>query len=67
MAWTQAEEDRIKTLEIVINGLQTAVANLMSKMQMRQLLLIKQAQVDDLTQRVETLERLVQIIEQHLE
>jgi len=67
MAWSSAEEDRIKTLEIVINGLQTAVANLMSKMQMRQLLLIKQAQVDDLTQRVETLERLVQIIEQHLE
>ena len=67
MAWTPAEEDRIKTLETVINGLQTAVANLMSKMQMRQLLLIKQAQVDDLTRRVETLERLVQIIEQHLE
>jgi polyhydroxyalkanoate synthesis regulator phasin len=66
MAWTQAEEDRIKTLETVINSLQTAVANLMSKMQMRQLIMIKQAQVDELTRRVETLERLVQIIEQHL-
>jgi len=67
MAWTQAEEDRIKTIETVLNGLQTSVANLMSKMQMRQLIMIKQAQVDELARRVETLERLVQIIEQHLE
>jgi hypothetical protein len=67
MAWTSAESDRVKTIEEVVNDLQTAVNNLMSKAQMRQLLFVKQSEVDNLTQRVATLERLLQIVQQHLQ
>ena len=56
MGWTDPETERINTLENVINDLQTAVSNLMTKLQMRQLLSIKQAEIDALTARVVALE-----------
>jgi polyhydroxyalkanoate synthesis regulator phasin len=56
MAWTDSETARINTLEDVVNDLQTAITNLMSKLQMRQLLMLKQAEIDALTARVEALE-----------
>lgn len=67
MAWTDAEKARVMAIEVILNDLQTAVDNLMSKAQMRQLLLIKQTEIDNLTTRVATLERLLEIIQQHLE
>lgn len=56
MSWSSAETERINTLENVVNDIQTAITNLMSKLQMRQLLMIKQAELDALTARVEALE-----------
>ena len=66
MSWTSAESDRIATLETVINQLQIAVTNLAAKQQLQQLLLLKQAEVDELTDRVEALERMVAILQQAL-
>lgn len=66
MAWTSAESDRIATLETVINQLQTAVTNLAAKQQLQQLLILKQAEVDELTSRVEALERMVAILQNAL-
>ena len=56
MALTDAENARINTLETAINDMWTAVQNLMTKEQMRELLLIKQNEVDSLTARVAALE-----------
>ena len=66
MAWSDAEELRIETLEEIVNLLQTAVGNLASKQQMQQLLLIKQAEVDALTDRVAALESQLAIIQDSL-
>lgn len=63
MAWTSAEKQRIETLETVINDLQVAVTNLMSKQQMRQLLLIKQKEIDALTVRVASLESQIDVLQ----
>lgn len=66
MAWTTAEESRIVAIEEMLNLVQVAVGNLMSKQQMRQLLLIKQAEVDALTERVESLESQVSTLQSQL-
>lgn len=66
MAWTDAESDRIATLETVINQLQIAVTHLAAKQQLQQLLLLKQAEIEELTNRVESLERMVAILQQAL-
>jgi polyhydroxyalkanoate synthesis regulator phasin len=63
MAWTDAEEQRIETLEEVVNDLQTAASNLASKQQMQQMLLIKQAEIDALTERVAALESQVTVLQ----
>lgn len=56
MSFTAAENTRITAIEELLNQVQIAITNLMSKQQMKQLLLIKQAEIDTLTQRVEALE-----------
>ena len=67
MAWTEAENDRVVAIENLLNEVQTAISNLMSKAQMRQLLLIKQSEVDALTQRVEALEAQVRTLQSRLD
>lgn len=59
MALTDAEDARIEVIENAINQLITTIQNLSSKQQLRQLLLMKQAEVDALTKRVDLLERQV--------
>lgn len=66
MAWTAAEEARILAIEQMLNNLQTAVRNLASKQQIRQLLLLKQTEVDNLTSRVAELEVLVAVLQQQI-
>ena len=63
MTWTDAEGLRIATIETLLNQLQVAVSNLATQQQIRQLTLIKQRQIDDLTSRIESLERQVQLLE----
>ncbi len=63
MAFTDAEEIRIQAIEEMINRLQTAISNTMSKQQMRQLLLLKQNEIDALTTRVATLESAIQVLQ----
>lgn len=67
MAWTAAEEKRIQAIEEMLNKLQIATKNLASKAQMRQLLLVKQAEIDELRQRVESLETQVTNLQNTLE
>ena len=63
MAWTDAETQRIEYLETVINSLQTAISNVMSKEQMRQLIIVKQTEVNALTLRVASLESQITILQ----
>lgn len=66
MAWSDAEEARILAIEEIVNQLQVAVLNLMSKQQMRQLLLLKQNEIDALTTRVVALESQLTILQNSL-
>lgn len=66
MAFTDIETARILAIETVLNELQESISNLMSKMQMRQLLLLKQQEIQALTSRVEALESQVQILQTKL-
>jgi polyhydroxyalkanoate synthesis regulator phasin len=63
MAWTTAETTRIQAIETVLNSLQLSIANLMSKAQYRQLLLLKQADITDLQNRVIALESQIQTLQ----
>ena len=63
MAWTTSEQQRITALEEVINDLQVAISNLMSKQQFSQLLILKQAEIDALTTRVTSLETQVAVLQ----
>lgn len=56
MALTDAELTRIAAIETMLNTVQTALNRMVSQTQMRQLLLVKQAEVDALTARVAALE-----------
>jgi polyhydroxyalkanoate synthesis regulator phasin len=66
MAWTTAEEKRIQAIETAINQLQTAVSNLMSKQQMRQLLLLRQEEIDTMKERITALETQVATLQGQL-
>jgi polyhydroxyalkanoate synthesis regulator phasin len=63
MAWTEAESTRIETIETVVNQLQTAITRLASKQQLQQLMLLKQAEITSLTNRIAALERAVELLE----
>jgi polyhydroxyalkanoate synthesis regulator phasin len=67
MSWSSAELTRIETLEEQLNKVQTAVKNLASKLQVRQLILLKQKELDALTNRVATLESQILTLQQNLE
>lgn len=66
MALTTAETERIEAIETMLNNLQTAISNLASKQQIRQLILIKQQEIDELTARVASLESQVVILQSSL-
>lgn len=61
--WSDAESTRIRNIESALNDLQTAVSNLMSKQQYRQLLLLKQNEISALTTRVLDLESQITILQ----
>lgn len=67
MAWTSAENTRVTAIETMLNKVQTAISKLMTKQQMRQLLLIKQKEVDALTLRVAALEEQVAALQSKLD
>lgn len=63
MAFTASEEVRIQAIENAINQLQVALQNLASKKEFRQLLLIRQEEIDDLKSRVTALETQVSTLQ----
>ena len=63
MGWTAAEEARVVNIEDAITTLVTAHGNLVSKLQLRQLLILKQAELDELTKQVTALEAAVTLLE----
>lgn len=64
MALTVTEERRIQAIEKKLNELQTALNNLVSKRQMKSLLNIRQAEIEDLKTRVTALETQIQALQQ---
>lgn len=66
MALTDAEQLRLLAIEETLNDLQIAVNNLASKLQVRQLLLLKQQEIDALTEKVELLESQIAILQSRL-
>lgn len=68
MAFTDAEETRIQTLEETVNELSTIVKqNLASKLEMRQLLLIKQTEIDALRREVDALQSQLTTLQKRLD
>lgn len=67
MAWTDAEETRVNTLEEYVNTLSTRISLLLSKEQMRQLLLIKQREIDALEARIVSLETQITTLQNQLD
>lgn len=67
MAWSSAEGTRINTLEEFVNSIATQLLNLVSKEQMRQLLLIKQREIDSLSSRLTALEAQIQTLQNQLD
>ena len=67
MAWTSNETSRVEAIEEMLNKLQVAIKNLASKAQFRQLLLIRQTEITELTKRVESLENQVANLQNNLE
>lgn len=63
MAWTAEEEARILTIEALLNKVQEAITNLASQKQLRQLQVLKQAEIDALTTRVTALESQVRTLQ----
>ena len=64
MAWTDAEEGRIRTLEIAVNELQDIVKNkLVSKLTHRTLINLKQAEIDALQVRITSIETQLAVLQ----
>jgi len=66
MSFTDAEEKRIQAIEEAITKLLIAVNNLAAKKQLSQLTLLKQADIDNLTQRVTALESQLTLVQAEL-
>lgn len=65
MAWTDAENDRIGTIELLLNKIQTVILNLASQKQLRNIVVLKQNEINDLTARVTALEQQVAILQKN--
>ena len=63
MALTATEALRIQAIENKLNDLQTALNNVASKKQMKALTQIRQAEIEDLKQRVTTLESEIAVLQ----
>jgi hypothetical protein len=66
MSLTAAEEIRIEAIENALNGALTSITNLISKEQMRQLLLLKQRELDAAVTRITSLEAQIVILQSRL-
>jgi len=66
MAFTDAEEIRIQTIEDTLNSLMTSITNLVAKEQMRQLLLLKQRELDAAVVRIASLESQLEVLQSRL-
>ena len=60
------DDQRLDAIELAVTQLQTVIVNLASKRQLQQLSLLKQKDIDDLTDRVTQLEATVKIIQDSL-
>lgn len=58
-----ATEARLQALESAVNNIQTAITNLASLAQLRQLNIIKQDEINALKERVDKLESEIQILQ----
>lgn len=63
MSWTQTEENRIQAIEAKLNELQLALNALATKAQLKQLVNIRQSEIEDLKQRVSSLESQIQALQ----
>lgn len=66
MAMTVAEEKRIIAIEEMLNKVQIALANTIAKQEVRATLLIKQKEIDALTQRVASLEAQISVLQENI-
>lgn len=66
MALTVAEEKRIIAIEEMLNLVQVAINNTVAKQEVRQTLLIKQKEIDALTQRVASLEAQITVLQDNI-
>lgn len=66
MALTTAEEKRIIAIEEMLNRVQVALNNTVAKLEVRQTLLIKQKEIDALTQRVASLEAQIAVLQENI-
>lgn len=64
--FTAAEEFRIEAIETAINNLSKALSNLMSKQQFRQLLLIREQEIETLKTQIESLQSQVATLQSNI-
>jgi len=67
MSFNNAENNRILLIEEVLNQLQTAVNNLISKKQLQQLMLIRQEEIEALKTRMTALETQVTLLQSSIQ
>lgn len=65
--WTDAETARIELIEKVLNNLQTVVNSLLTKQQFRQLLLVKQKEIDELRAEINSVKSQLTILQNTIE
>ncbi len=63
MSWTDAETTRVEAIEKVLNKVQEAIKNLASQQQLRSLAALKQTELNDLKNRVTSLETAIALLQ----
>jgi hypothetical protein len=63
MVWSSAEISRIKDIQKMLSTLQIAINNLVSTQQIRQLLLIRQQEINSLKTRAAKLEESIALLQ----